>query len=72
MRSVQPGNQKQTSPGSYLPVLLSQDPTVCQTLPSGNIPAAFQDHPAMMTHSQGIRTSRRHVPPGTYLLIFHP
>ena len=33
VRSMQPGNQKQTNPGkSPSPALLPQDPTVCQTL----------------------------------------
>jgi hypothetical protein len=44
------------------PALLPQDPTVCQTLPSGTVPAAFQDtlshqgkkHP----YSQPVRATR--------------
>jgi len=33
-------------------------------------PAAFQDPPP--PKGKSVRTCCRHVPPGTYLLIFHP
>ena len=64
MRSVQPGNQKQTSPtppppafpkeehGSRDMVLLSQDPTVCQTLNRTNhTPTVPQPHTPKGTES---------------------
>ena len=36
-------------------------------------PATFQDHPpSFRRKTAGVRTSNRPVPPGTYLLIFHP
>jgi hypothetical protein len=51
------------------PVLLPQDPTVCQTLPNNHKPPAFQDQPSK---EEPARTNQRSMPPGTYLLIFHP
>jgi hypothetical protein len=53
------------------PVLLPQDPTVCQTLPSANRAGRFPGHP-LPPGKRNIRTNNRPVPPGTYLLIFHP
>jgi hypothetical protein len=55
--------------GSCAMVLLPQDPTVCQTLPSGSHRRTFQDPDP---EGNPIRTCCRPVPPGTYLLIFHP
>ncbi len=51
---------------SKTPALLPQDPTVCQTLPSN------PNQPRSRTSTRNVRTNHRSVPPGTYLLIFHP
>ena len=53
-----------------LPVLLPQDPTVCQTLNHPNPRPTVPGH--RTPKGKDIRTSCRHVPPGTYPLIFHP
>jgi hypothetical protein len=53
------------------PVLLPQDPTVCQTLNHRNIPPPFQDNPSP-EEKETIRTRQANTPRGRYLLIFHP
>jgi hypothetical protein len=63
-RNTSPGDNRSQSRGP--PVLLPQDPTVCQTL---NRPFPS---PHRSKTPKGIRTRRREETGGRYLLIFHP